>query len=234
MAGEKILIVDDEAVVQEILKRHLIKEGFQVIITGNGFDTLELLRTQNPDLVLLDILLPGLDGLEVCQELRKNADIPVIFITSKDSPFDLALGLGVGGDDYIKKPFEPIEVVARVKAQLRRYRQQQMMKGKTGGKQVLEFSGFRISLSSCTVEVNGSPVSLTTKEFDLLMFFVENPDRFFSTGQIIETLWKYPKSIDQRAFMVHISNLRKKIEEDPSNPKYITTLKGKGYKFNII
>jgi len=229
---KKILIVDDEAVVHEILSRYLRREGFQVFSVRDGDDALDSIRTHKPDLILLDILLPGLDGLEICRELRKETDIPVIFITSKDASFDLALGLGVGGDDYIKKPFDPIEVAARVKAQLRRYRQLRMARaGKERKEGILEFPGLRINLSNHTVEANGSVVALTAKEFGLLVLLAENPNRFFSADELMERLWNTPDSVDNRSLMVHMSKLRKKIEAEPASPQYIVTLRGVGYKF---
>lgn len=144
MAGEKILVVDDEAVIKELIGHYLLKDGFQVITAGDGATALELIRREKPDLILLDILLPVLDGIEICQEIRRETDVPVLFVTSKSDTLDVALGLGVGGDDYIKKPFNPIEVTARVKAHLRRYRQLQAARSGKGQQKVLNYPGIRV------------------------------------------------------------------------------------------
>lgn len=228
MAGEKILIVDDEAVVKEILTHYLKKENFKVTAAGGGISALDSIGAERPDLIILDILLPDLDGLEICREIRRKTDVPIIFVTSKTDSLDLALGLGIGGDDYIKKPFNPIEVVARVKAHLRRYRQ---MKADRGPGQVIEHPGLKIDPASRSVEVNGVPVVLTMKEFDILALLAGNPDRFFSTGQLLDIVWNTGESADQRSLMVHMSKLRKKIEEDPARPSRIITVRGVGYKF---
>jgi len=183
-----------------------------------------------PDLILLDILLPGLDGLEICHELRKKSDVPIIFITSRDAPHEVALGLGIGGDDYVKKPFNPVEVVARVRAQLRRFRKQYALQETETA--VLTFGDLCINLFDRTVEIKGEPVPLTVKEYDLLVFLSQNPNRYFSSDQLIEAVWKDHRSISNKALMTHISNLRRKLREDPDNPMYLITLKGVGYMFS--
>lgn len=231
MAGEKILVADDEAVVQKLITHYLTGEGFQVITAGTGYTALEMIRREKPDLILLDILLPELDGLEICQEIRGETGVPIIFITSKGKTMDVALGLGVGGDDYVKKPFNPLEVVARVKAHLRRHRQLSTAREVGGQKEVLNFPGLKIDLVNRTVEVNGLSVALTAREFSLLAVLAETPNRFYSADQLIELVWKGKESVDYRSLMVHISKLRKKIEEDPANPKYIISVRGFGYKF---
>lgn len=231
MAGEKILVVDDEAVVQKLITHYLTREGFQVITAGAGYAALEIIRRERPDLILLDILLPELDGVEICREIRNETDVPIIFITSKGKTLDVALGLGVGGDDYIKKPFDPLEMVARVKAHLRRHRQRCAAMEIGEKKTVLAFTGLEIDLGNRTVKVNGIPVALTAREFDLLALLAKNPNRFFSAGMLMELIWQNRESVDNRSLMVHISKLRKKIEEDPANPKYIISVRGFGYKF---
>jgi len=232
MAGEKILLVDDEAVVLEILSYHLKKEGYQVLFAVNGQEAFELARRENPDLILLDILLPMIDGLELCQELRKESDVPILFITSKDDVFDLALGLGVGGDDYIKKPFDPVEVIARVKAHLRRYRFARHKSPGRENRQILNFPGLTLDLLNRTVIVRGQTVSLTAKEFEILALLASTPKQFYKAGQLIELLWDSPASVDERSLMVHISRLRQKIEQDPSRPRYLVSVRGYGYKFD--
>lgn len=230
MAGEKIMIVDDEAVVHELLTHYLEREGFRVFSVYSGSHVLDKTAFHKPDLILLDILLPGLDGLEICHELRKKSDVPIIFITSRDAPHEVALGLGIGGDDYVKKPFNPVEVVARVRAQLRRFRKQCALPEDEPA--VLAFGDLRINLFDRTVEMKGERVELTVKEYDLLLFLAQNPNRYFSSDQLIEAVWNHPRSISQKALMTHISNLRKKLGEDPDSPRYIATLKGVGYMFS--
>ena len=233
MAGEKILIVDDEAVVREILSYHLRKEGYQVLPAVHGLEALELARRENPDLILLDILLPMIDGMELCQELRKESDVPILFITSRDDAFDLALGLGIGGDDYIKKPFNPVEVIARVKAHLRRYRSARQKQLSPENKQILSFPGLSLDLLNKTVIVRGQIVSLTAKEFAILALLASTPRQFYNASQLIERLWDSPASVDERSLMVHISRLRHKIEQDPSRPRYLVSVRGYGYKFDF-
>ena len=230
MAGEKIMIVDDEAVVHELLTHYLEREGFKVFSVYSGSHVLDKTAFHKPDLILLDILLPGLDGIEICHELRKKSEVPIIFITSRDAPHEVALGLGIGGDDYVKKPFNPVEVVARVRAQLRRFRKQCALQEDEPA--VLAFGDLRINLFDRTVEMKGERVELTVKEYDLLLFLAQNPNRYFSSDQLIEAVWNHPRSISQKALMTHISNLRKKLGEDPDSPRYIATLKGVGYMFS--
>lgn len=229
MAGEKILIVDDEAIVREIISHYLLKEGFKVV-SDNGCNVFELVRTQQPDLILLDILLPDLDGMEICRELRRDTNVPIIFITSKNEPLDVALGLGIGGDDYIIKPFKMVEVIARIKAHLRRHRQYTLGKS-LSSQQLLTYPGLEIDLGKRTVKMNGVYLTLTAKEYDLLSLLAKNPNQFFSSDRLMELLWPSTDSVDNRTLMVHISKLRKKIEADPANPQYIITVRGMGYSF---
>jgi DNA-binding response OmpR family regulator len=224
------MIVDDEAVVHELLTHYLEREGFKVFSVYSGSHVLDKTAFHKPDLILLDILLPGLDGIEICHELRKKTDVPIIFITSRDAPHEVALGLGIGGDDYVKKPFNPVEVVARVRAQLRRFRKQCALQEDEPA--VLAFGDLRINLFDRTVEMKGERVELTVKEYDLLLFLAQNPNRYFSSDQLIEAVWNHPRSISQKALMTHISNLRRKLGEDPNSPRYIATLKGVGYMFS--
>ncbi|WZL73916.1 response regulator transcription factor [Clostridiaceae bacterium 35-E11] len=230
MIREKILVVDDESEIRDLIYLYLNREGFQVLEASNGQEARELTYHERPDLIILDILLPAQDGLELCSQLRKTTDAPIIFLSCKSEDIDKILGLTVGGDDYITKPFSPRELVARVKAHLRRTHLQFR---KNEQKQILRYPGLEIYLSSHSVLVNDKPVFLTAKEFELLTFFAQNPNRVFYTDQIFEKIWKtYGLEGDTRTVMVHISNLRKKIERNPANPKYILTVRGIGYKFN--
>lgn len=230
MAGETILIIDDELEISELLELYLKQSGFQTICTDNGQDALKLARSHNPDLIILDVLLPDLDGIEICHELRKFTNIPIIFLSCKSEDMDKILGLTVGGDDYLTKPFSPGELVARVKAHLRRNR---LINGpKHQEESQLSFPGLVIDMVSHVVFVNDQPVILSAKEFKLLVLLAQNPNRVFSIEQIFQSVWNSVSFGDNRTVMVHISNLRKKVEPDPSNPQFILTIKGVGYKFN--
>lgn len=231
MAGEKILVVDDEAMIRKVLEHHLIREGFQVLTAEDGRSVLELIHTYNPDLIILDVLLPALDGIEICRLIRKNSNIPIIFLSSKMDQSDIVLGLGIGGDDYIVKPFKPMELIARVKANLRRSQLQDKSSEPYEQKQVLNYPGLEIDMLGRTVLVQGVPVTLTNKEFELLTLLAQNPNRVFTYSQLLELVWQYKYDTDSRTVMVHINRLRKKIEPNPSKPKYVVTVKGTGYKF---
>ncbi len=231
LAGEKILIVDDNEDIKEILTLYLENEGYEVIAAADGNKAVTTALTAKPDLIILDMMLPGLDGIEVCQEIRNELMTPIIFLSCKGDPLDKSIGLTAGGDDYMSKPFEPIELLARVKAQLRRNRMlQKTIKEQTN---TLTFKDLTIDLASLSVEVKGTPVILSPKEFQLLALLAESPNTVFSTDQLFEALWRTESHGDNRTVMVHISNIRKKIEEDPAKPLFIKTIKGAGYKFSI-
>lgn len=231
MAGELILIVDDEPDIGRLLTLYLTKEGFRTLHALNAQRAIELVHQQVPDLIILDVLLPDEDGIQVCSLLRKEIDVPIIFLSCKGEDVDKVAGLVVGGDDYVTKPFSPREIVARVKAHIRRYRTLTSAKG--GGKpQMISFRGLQIDLVGRTVRVNNAVVPLSFKEFELLALLAQNPDRVFSADELFERLWKADSLGDTRTVMVHISSLRKKIENNPAAPEYILTVRGAGYKFN--
>ena len=232
MAGEKILVIDDEAIVRRVIEHHLVREGFQVITAGDGGSVFELVRAHKPELIILDILLPDVDGIEICREIRKKNNVPIIFLTSKRDSSDIILGLGVGGDDYIVKPFNPKELIARVKANLRRCLMQNTVDQCPEQEKILTYPGLEINLSSRTTLVDGSPVALTNKEFELLTLLAQNPNRVFSYDHILESIWHFRYNADYRTVMVHVNRLRKKIEADHSKPRYIITVRGVGYKFH--
>lgn len=235
IAGETILIVDDDEDIRELVEMYLRKNNFRVITAADGTAVLDLITTDHPDLIILDVLMPGLDGFEVCQAIRKETDVPILFLSAKESDIDKILGLGVGGDDYMTKPFSPAELVARIKAHLRRNRTLLNKKTATahnGTPHVLKFPNLEIDLHSYVVRVNGSPVTLPAKEFHLLSLLARHPNRVFSVGELFESVWGADSLGDNRTVMVHISNLRKKIEPDHTNPRYISTVRGIGYKFN--
>ncbi|WP_066633866.1 response regulator transcription factor [Desulfolucanica intricata] len=232
MAEEKILVVDDEALIRKLLQYHLVNNGFRVVTTGNSYRVLELVQVEKPDLIILDILLPGIDGIELCREIRKQNNVPIIFLTSKNDSSDVVLGLGVGGDDYITKPFKPQEMIARVKAHLRRWRLQDTGGSTAVQNRKLKYKGLEVDLPGRSVFVNGRAVNLTVKEFDLLALLARNPNHVFTYRQLLNLIWKYENYDDKRTLLVHINRLRKKIEPDPSKPVYILTMKGVGYKFS--
>lgn len=230
MACEKILIIDDEVEICELISIYLKKNGFIPITANNGSDALNLTSLHNPDLIILDILLPDTDGLELCQELRKTTKCPIIFLSAKSSDMDKILGLTVGGDDYITKPFSPSVLVARVKAHLRRKRLSTPQVDTENT--IISFPGIKIDLSSHSTYIDNKSVALSQKEFDILLLMAQNPNKVFSHGQLYDYVWGADNIGDTRTVMVHISNLRKKIEKDHANPKIIVNIKGVGYKFN--
>ena len=230
MAREKILIIDDENEINELIKSYLLREGFQVVIADNGKDALNAVRLEKPDLIILDIMLPDSDGIELCLDIRKECNSPILFLSCKSEEIDKILGLSVGGDDYMTKPFLPGELVARVKAHLRRSR---ICMEAAKPQNVIRYGDLEVNLDSHEVWIDNEAVSLTGKEFDILSFLIRNPKRIYSMDQLFQMVWKMNSlDGDSRTIMVYISNLRKKIEKDPSNPEYIINVRGVGYKFN--
>ncbi len=232
MAGEKILIIDDEKPINDLIRSYLLKEGFIPLSSYTGKDALELIRAEKPDLIILDIMLPDTEGIDLCLEIRKSNNSPILFLSCKSEEIDKIIALSVGGDDYMTKPFLPGELIARVKAHLRR------SKTPTGSslsqaEELYEFPGLSINMQTREVLSDGQLVSLTAKEFEILQLFVENPKRIFSADQIFELIWKTNSlGNDSRTVMVYISTLRKKLDKSPDNSTYIISIRGVGYKFN--
>lgn len=231
MGPTKILIVDDEIEITELISLYLQREGFQVHVANNGHEALEMARNTNPDLIILDILLHSLDGIEVCKEIRKDSTVPILFISCKSDDNDIILGLTVGGDDYITKPFSPSQLVARVKAHLRRNHISHNLR-ETQQLQVLSFPELEINVASRSVQQQGKIIALSAKEFDLLLYLAQSPNKVVRIDNLFQHIWGSDSFGDTRTLMVHISNLRKKIEPDPATPRYIITVRGVGYKFN--
>ncbi|MEK8130682.1 response regulator transcription factor [Paenibacillus filicis] len=229
MSGEKILIVDDETEIVELITLYLRKEGFNVLCSSSGAEAIEMVREHRPDLVILDILLPELDGIEVCRQIRKHYTTPILFLSCKSEDMDIILGFSIGGDDYMTKPFSPGQLVARVKAHLRR---SQLLEQHKEEAQILSFPGLEVDLLSRTVKLNGQPVPLSSKEFDLLLHLARTPGKVLSLEQLYKLTWGVDSNGDTRTLLVHISNLRKKVEPNPTDPRYILTVRGVGYKFN--
>lgn len=224
-SGRTILVVDDEASVRDVVSRYLTREGFAVEVAEDGVAALALARRVHPDLIVLDIMLPGMDGLEVLRRLREWSDAYVLLLTARSDETDKVVGLGVGGDDYLTKPFSPREMVARVKALLRRSRGSERQPGP------LTFRRLRIDPGQRGVWKDGNPVALTTLEFDLLLAMARAPRLVFTRPQIIERVWGSDFFGDERVVDVHIKELRKKLEDDPGRPAFITTVRGVGYRF---
>ncbi len=229
----RILIVEDEEAIADLEKDYLELSDFEVTVKNNGTDGLAEALAGDYDLVVLDLMLPGIDGFEVCKRIREEKDIPVLMVSAKKDDIDKIRGLGLGADDYMTKPFSPSELVARVKAHLARY---ERLVGAGAHKQqndIVEIRGIRIDKTARRVFVNGEERTFTTKEFDLLTFLAENPNRVFTKDELFREIWGMESIGDIATVTVHIKKIREKIEEDNSNPQYIETIWGVGYRFKI-
>lgn len=231
MAEETILVVDDDLDIQEIITLYLESAGYKVISAFDGMQAVEYALEMNPDLIILDMMLPGLDGIGVCKEIRKTKSIPIIFLSCKSTPNDKSVGLIAGGDDYMSKPFEAIELLARVNSQLRRNRILEDSNKAKPSNNIMSFNDLQIDINSFSVIANGQIAVLSTKEFQLLKLLAENPNTVFTNEELFNTVWGFDGFGDYRTVLVHISNIRKKIEKDPKHPTYIQTVRGVGYKF---
>ncbi|OPJ59098.1 response regulator transcription factor [Clostridium oryzae] len=229
MAEEKILVVDDEEHIVELIKFNLQNNGYNVLTASNGIDALKIAKSQVPQLVLLDLMLPGMDGYDVCKEIRKDMNIsntPIIMITARSEELDKILGLELGADDYVTKPFSVRELVARVKAVLRRTATQQFENS-------FKFANVSIDFQKHEVSKDGQKVELTLKEFELLEMLIKNKGRVMTRDFLLDKIWGYDYIGETRTVDVHIRHLRQKIEEDDKNPKFIETIRGVGYRFNL-
>jgi DNA-binding response OmpR family regulator len=230
----RILVVDDERTLVETIKYNLVKNGYQVSVAFDGLEALEKARQEPPDLMVLDVMLPKLDGFEVCRELRKDMTMPILMLTARVEEFDKILGLELGADDYMTKPFSMRELLTRVKAMLRRVRMlrdEAAIAGQAAPAKVTAVRDFKIDIAQHTIVHNGQPLSLKPKEFDLLVFLATNPGQVFTREALIERVWGYSYEGDTRTVDVHIRGLREKIELDPAKPNYIDTVRGVGYRF---
>lgn len=222
-----ILVVDDEITIRELLKFNLEKEGYKVTCAADGEEALAQMNETKFDLVLLDVMLPGVNGLEVCRKMRSDrllAAIPVIMLTAKGEEIDKVLGLELGADDYITKPFGVRELLARIKVRLRRASPEHE-------EEVISRGELRIELNTFTVKVRDQVIDFTPKEFELLRLLAANPGKVYTRDDLLEKIWGYEYPGDTRTVDVHIRHLRQKIEKDPANPEYIETLRGIGYRF---
>ncbi|MFY9177633.1 MAG: response regulator transcription factor [Caldicoprobacterales bacterium] len=225
---EKILVVDDEKEIAELVRDYLEAAGYQVILAFDGQEAIECWQKHKPDMAILDIMLPKINGMEVCRSIRRECNIPILMLSAKKSDEDKVQGLGLGADDYITKPFSPKEMVARVKAHFRRYYE---MTNTGDKKDRLTFKNLTIDIDSHSVIIRGKEILLSAKEFEVLKFLAMNPNKVLTRDEIFDHVWGYQSYGDINTVAVHIRKLREKLEEDPSNPQYIQTIWGVGYKF---
>lgn len=228
MSG-KVLIIDSEAETRDLVTIYLARDGFQVITHGDGASALSAYEKNSPDLVILEVNLSGFDGYEVCRRLRNCTQVPIIFLTTRSDLTDIVLGLGIGANDYIAKPFNPIELSARVRAHLLRHR---MLMEQSGLKlEILKFDDLDINIHAREVRIVNKKIELSAKEFDLLTELASHPNKVFTVEQLFERIWGYDHDADCRTVTVHLGNLRRKIESNPASPRYIINVRGVGYKF---
>ncbi len=227
---KRILLVDDEIDILNLLEAVLRKENFTNIYKANcGQEAIEMVEKIKPDLIVLDIMLPDIDGFQVCKKLREITYVPIIFLSARDEDVDKLLGLGIGGDDYITKPFSPREVAFRIKAHFRRS-EYLALQSQSRENSEIAFGDLIIDKEKGEVRKKGEVIPLTAKEYSLLLYLAENANRILSKNKIIEKVWGYDYEGYDNTLMVHIRHLRQKIEDDPANPQYIITFKGLGYK----
>ena len=225
----KVLIVEDEDAIAEIERDYLELSGFDVTLASDGKEGLDIALKEDFDIIILDIMLPGMDGFDICKEIRKEKDIPIIMVSAKKEDIDKIRGLGIGADDYMTKPFSPSELVARVKAHLARY--ERLLTNNKPENEIIEIRGIKIDKTARRVFVNGEEKSFTTKEFDLLTFLAEHPNHVYTKEELFREIWDMDSIGDIATVTVHIKKIREKIEADTSNPQYIETIWGVGYRF---
>jgi two-component system response regulator MtrA len=218
----RVLVVDDDTALAELLGIVLRGEGFEPVFCADGGQALDAFRATRPDLVLLDLMLPGKDGIEVCRQIRAESGVPIVMLTAKTDTVDVVLGLESGADDYVMKPFKPKELVARVRARLRRT--------EDPAPEVLEIGDVSIDVAGHAVRRGGEPVSLTPLEFDLLVALARKPWQVFTREVLLEQVWGYRHAADTRLVNVHVQRLRSKVEKDPEHPEIVVTVRGVGYK----
>ena len=228
VAVAKVLIVDDEPNIREVVGLYLRSDGHDVVSAADGEEALEVFRKSAPDLVVLDLMLPKLNGLEVCRHIQAERRVPLIMLTARGDEEERIVGLSLGADDYVVKPFSPRELAARVTAVLRRTGDSPT---RSADEKVLVFDGLRIDPNTREVLVRGEPATLTAREFDLLYHLAASPSRVYTRDHLMEVVWGYAFSIDTSTVTVHVRRLREKVESDPAHPRYLRTVWGVGYKF---
>jgi two-component system response regulator len=227
----RILVVDDEKEIADLVEIYLVSEKFDVIKCYDGDTAIDAIEHEKIDLAILDIMLPGISGLELCRRIRKKENYPVIMLTAKDSEVDKVTGLTIGADDYVTKPFSPSELVARVKAHLARY--ERLIGSNMPQNDIIEIRGIKIDKTARRVWVNGEEKQFTTKEFDLLTFLAENPNHVFTKEELFRKIWDMESIGDIATVTVHIKKIREKIEMNTNKPQYIETIWGVGYRFKL-
>ncbi|NBI27656.1 response regulator transcription factor [Chengkuizengella marina] len=223
-----ILVADDETNITDVCSRYLEREGYRVITVNDGEAALEKWKNESLDLIILDLMMPGKNGWQVCEEIRNQDDIPIIMLTARAEEMDRVMGLTMGADDYLTKPFSPRELVLRVKGILRR--QQRVVSQLSSEPDLIQFSGLEIDVKKRSVAVDGKVIDLTFKEFEVLLLLSSHPNQVFSRDQLLNKVWESDYEGDMNTVTVHVRRLREKIEPDASNPKYIKTVWGIGYK----
>lgn len=229
MDKKKILVVDDEKAIADILKINLEKEGYAVAVAMDGEEGASMALSLNPDLILLDVMLPKMDGFEVCKKVRRESEVPIVMLTARTEEIDKILGLELGADDYVTKPFSVRELMARVKANLRRTNVPSVPETETN---TIKIGEITINTESYELKKNGKSIELTLREFELVKYLAEAPGRIFSREILLEKVWGYEYYGDMRTVDVTVRRLREKIEDDPGEPKYIMTRRGVGYYFS--
>lgn len=232
MSREHILIVDDEPDISELIGMYLDKEGFSFRTAATGAEAVRLVAELQPQLIILDVQLPDIEGYELCTQLRKTTTVPIMFLTCKDTETDMVVGLSVGGDDFVSKPFRPVALLARIKALLRRSKIGSPGKERAVDNAWLGEGAVRINTLSHEATLDGRKVELSTKEFQLLSLLMSHPKQVLSSDQIMERVWGYHSETDTKTLQVHIGTLRKKIERNPAKPSTIINVRGIGYKYH--
>ena len=227
----KILIIEDENTIAELERDYLELSGFEVEVANDGTEGLKKALHQDYDLIILDLMLPGVDGFEICRQVRGVKNIPIIMVSAKKEDIDKIRGLGLGADDYMTKPFSPSELVARVKAHMARY--ERLVGSVVEENKIIEIRGIKIDTTARRVWIRGEEKTFTTKEFDLLTFFVENPNHVYTKEELFQNIWALDSVGDIATVTVHIKKIREKIEQDTSKPQYIETIWGVGYRFKV-
>jgi len=225
MTNDRVLVIEDEPMVAEVVERYLRRDGYDVSVVHDGDSALEAFDRFQPDLIVLDVMLPGKDGMEICRQVRARSATPIVMLTARGEELDKLVGLEIGADDYMTKPFSPRELVARVKAVLRRAAPVSV------DGDALRFGDLRISARTRTVDDQRGPMNLTAREFDLLFYLAKNPGQVFSREQLLDGVWDFAFPGDTSTVTVHMRRLRSKVEIDPSRPRHLKTVWGVGYKF---
>jgi DNA-binding response OmpR family regulator len=221
-----VLVVDDEPIVRDVVVRYLERDGYTTLQAATGDEAQRMLEGEPPSLVVLDVMLPGIDGLELCRWIRSRSQVPIVMLTARGEEADRIVGLELGADDYLTKPFSPRELTVRVRNLLRR-----TVQPLSGAPRTITFGDIAVDEAAREVRKGGELLALTLKEFDLLMFFAANPRRVFSRDQLMDRVWGYQAALDTGTVTVHIRRLRKKIEDDASHPSHLETVFGAGYRF---